>query len=59
MYVKMDFLKSNFFLSQSFSPASPPAMDLRTIMEIEENIQKCGTMPKINSGLVKDKDLIK
>uniref|UniRef100_A0A8D0GK01 BTB domain-containing protein n=1 Tax=Sphenodon punctatus TaxID=8508 RepID=A0A8D0GK01_SPHPU len=33
----------------SFSPASPPAMDLRTIMEIEENIQKCGTMPKTNS----------
>ncbi|XP_053143059.1 inhibitor of Bruton tyrosine kinase isoform X2 [Hemicordylus capensis] len=34
----------------SFSPSSPPAMDLRTIMEIEENMQKCGTMPKINSG---------
>ncbi|XP_044277388.1 inhibitor of Bruton tyrosine kinase [Varanus komodoensis] len=34
----------------SFSPASPPAMDLRTIMEIEENMQKCGSMPKINSG---------
>ncbi|XP_066468568.1 inhibitor of Bruton tyrosine kinase [Tiliqua scincoides] len=34
----------------SFSPASPPAMDLRTIMEIEENKEICGTMPKINSG---------
>ncbi|XP_037247369.1 inhibitor of Bruton tyrosine kinase isoform X1 [Falco rusticolus] len=29
---------------------SPPAMDLRTIMEIEESMQKCGTMPKANSG---------
>lgn len=28
-------------------------MDLRTIMEIEENMQKCGTMPKTNSRLVK------
>ncbi|XP_048351373.1 inhibitor of Bruton tyrosine kinase isoform X2 [Sphaerodactylus townsendi] len=34
----------------SFSPTSPSAMDLRTIMEVEENMQKCGTMPKINSG---------
>ncbi|XP_054831335.1 inhibitor of Bruton tyrosine kinase isoform X2 [Eublepharis macularius] len=40
---------SNWVVS-SFSPASPPAMDLRTIMEIEENMQKCGTMPKMNSG---------
>nr|XP_028578683.1 inhibitor of Bruton tyrosine kinase isoform X1 [Podarcis muralis] len=40
---------SNWVIS-SFSPASPPAMDLRTIMEIEENMQKCGSMPKINSG---------
>ncbi|XP_040453864.1 inhibitor of Bruton tyrosine kinase isoform X3 [Falco naumanni] len=31
---------------------SPPAMDLRTIMEIEESMQKCGTMPKANSGMV-------
>ncbi|KAH0622107.1 hypothetical protein JD844_024105 [Phrynosoma platyrhinos] len=31
-------------------PASPPAMDLRTIMEIEENMQKCGSLPKTNSG---------
>uniref|UniRef100_A0A8C0GH88 Inhibitor of Bruton tyrosine kinase n=1 Tax=Chelonoidis abingdonii TaxID=106734 RepID=A0A8C0GH88_CHEAB len=34
----------------SFSPASPPAVDLRTIMELEENMQKRGTMPKTNAG---------
>ncbi|KAL9864280.1 inhibitor of Bruton tyrosine kinase isoform 1-T1 [Geothlypis trichas] len=38
------------WVATSFSPASPPAMDLRTIMEIEENMQKCGTMPKANSS---------
>uniref|UniRef100_A0A803XZW9 Inhibitor of Bruton tyrosine kinase n=1 Tax=Meleagris gallopavo TaxID=9103 RepID=A0A803XZW9_MELGA len=38
------------WVASSFSPASPPAMDLRTIMEIEENMQKCGTMPKTNSS---------
>ncbi|KFV76756.1 Inhibitor of Bruton tyrosine kinase [Dryobates pubescens] len=38
------------WVATSFSPASPPAMDLRTIMEIEESLQKCGTMPKANSG---------
>ncbi|XP_032538507.1 inhibitor of Bruton tyrosine kinase isoform X1 [Chiroxiphia lanceolata] len=38
------------WVATTFSPASPPAMDLRTIMEIEENMQKCGTMPKANSG---------
>ncbi|OXB75543.1 UNVERIFIED_CONTAM: hypothetical protein H355_013543 [Colinus virginianus] len=38
------------WVATSFSPASPPAMDLRTIMEIEENMQKCGTMPKTNSS---------
>ncbi|KAM4694566.1 inhibitor of Bruton tyrosine kinase [Discoglossus pictus] len=32
------------------SPASPPAMDLRTIMEMEEHIQKCGATPKLNAG---------
>ncbi|XP_061479196.1 inhibitor of Bruton tyrosine kinase isoform X2 [Rhineura floridana] len=40
---------SNWVIS-CFSPASPPAMDLRTIMELEENMQNCGSMPKINSG---------
>ncbi|KAM8954443.1 inhibitor of Bruton tyrosine kinase [Pelodytes ibericus] len=34
----------------SVSPASPPAIDLRTIMEIEENIQKCGATPKLTAG---------
>ncbi|XP_054249200.1 inhibitor of Bruton tyrosine kinase [Indicator indicator] len=38
------------WVATSFSPASPPAMDLRTIMEIEESMQKRGTMPKANSG---------
>uniref|UniRef100_A0A8C3U0G5 Inhibitor of Bruton tyrosine kinase n=1 Tax=Catharus ustulatus TaxID=91951 RepID=A0A8C3U0G5_CATUS len=38
------------WVATSFSPASPPAMDLRTIMEIEESMQKCGTMPKANSS---------
>ncbi|CAH2249161.1 inhibitor of Bruton tyrosine kinase isoform X1 [Pelobates cultripes] len=38
------------WVSISFSPASPPAMDLRTIMEIEENIQKCGATPKLTTG---------
>uniref|UniRef100_A0A672TSV3 Inhibitor of Bruton tyrosine kinase n=1 Tax=Strigops habroptila TaxID=2489341 RepID=A0A672TSV3_STRHB len=41
---------SSNWVATSFSPASPPAMDLRTIMEIEESMQKCGTMPKANSG---------
>ncbi|XP_054676670.1 inhibitor of Bruton tyrosine kinase isoform X5 [Grus americana] len=40
------------WVATSFSPASPPAMDLRTIMEIEESMQKCGTMPKANSGRI-------
>ncbi|KFO87731.1 Inhibitor of Bruton tyrosine kinase [Buceros rhinoceros silvestris] len=38
------------WVATRFSPASPPAMDLRTIMEIEESMQKSGTMPKANSG---------
>ncbi|KAL8186179.1 UNVERIFIED_CONTAM: hypothetical protein K2H54_065871 [Gekko kuhli] len=41
---------SSSWVISSFSPGSPPAMDLRTIMEIEENVQKCGAMPKINSS---------
>uniref|UniRef100_A0A452S960 Inhibitor of Bruton tyrosine kinase n=1 Tax=Ursus americanus TaxID=9643 RepID=A0A452S960_URSAM len=36
-----------------FSPVSPPVMDLRTIMQIEESRQKCGATPKTNLGLVK------
>ncbi|XP_064025549.1 inhibitor of Bruton tyrosine kinase isoform X1 [Pogoniulus pusillus] len=38
------------WVATSFSPASPPAMDLRTIMEMEASMQKCGTTPKANSG---------
>ncbi|KAG6940264.1 inhibitor of Bruton tyrosine kinase [Chelydra serpentina] len=38
------------WVATSFSPASPPAVDLRTIMELEENMQKRGTMPKTNAG---------
>uniref|UniRef100_A0A8C3TY69 Inhibitor of Bruton tyrosine kinase n=1 Tax=Catharus ustulatus TaxID=91951 RepID=A0A8C3TY69_CATUS len=54
---QVGFPLSNFFVLPCkvtfyflFSPASPPAMDLRTIMEIEESMQKCGTMPKANSS---------
>ncbi|XP_013804423.1 inhibitor of Bruton tyrosine kinase isoform X3 [Apteryx mantelli] len=47
---KTNSASSPNWVATSFSPASPPAMDLRTIMEIEENMQKCGTMPKTNSG---------
>ncbi|KAM9383444.1 inhibitor of Bruton tyrosine kinase isoform 2-T2 [Phaethornis superciliosus] len=47
---KYNSASSPNWVATSFSPASPPAMDLRTIMEIEESMQKCGTMPKTNSG---------
>ncbi|XP_009818901.2 inhibitor of Bruton tyrosine kinase isoform X3 [Gavia stellata] len=47
---KNNSASSSNWVATSFSPASPPAMDLRTIMEIEESMQKCGTMPKANSG---------
>lgn len=43
--------KVTFYMS--FSPVSPPVMDLRTIMQIEENRQKCGATPKTNLRLVK------
>ncbi|NXN95292.1 IBTK kinase, partial [Rhinopomastus cyanomelas] len=38
------------WLAASSSSASPRAMDLRTIMEHEENMQRSGTMPKTNAG---------
>ncbi|XP_040284626.1 inhibitor of Bruton tyrosine kinase [Bufo bufo] len=41
------------WVAVAFSPVSPPAMDLRTIMEIEENIQKCGATPKLVTGTQK------
>ncbi|NXN28189.1 IBTK kinase, partial [Nycticryphes semicollaris] len=47
---KSNSASSPNWVATGFSPASPPAMDLRTIMEIEESMQKCGTTPKANSG---------
>ncbi|XP_063168747.1 inhibitor of Bruton tyrosine kinase [Candoia aspera] len=47
---KNTYVSSSNWVASSFSPTSPPAVDLRTIMETEENLQKCGSMPKINSG---------
>ncbi|KAM9317281.1 inhibitor of Bruton tyrosine kinase [Gastrophryne carolinensis] len=41
------------WVAVSFSPISPPTMDLRTIMEIEENIQKCGATAKAVAGVQK------
>ncbi|XP_073482960.1 inhibitor of Bruton tyrosine kinase [Aquarana catesbeiana] len=41
------------WVTVSFSPISPPAVDLRRIMEIEENNQKCGATPKLNTGVQK------
>ncbi|XP_053317203.1 inhibitor of Bruton tyrosine kinase isoform X2 [Spea bombifrons] len=38
------------WVSVAFSPPSPPAVDLRKIMEIEENMQKCGATPKLTTG---------
>lgn len=34
----------------SLSPASPPTVGLRAIMEMEENIQKCVNAPKTNAS---------
>ncbi|KAM6279319.1 inhibitor of Bruton tyrosine kinase isoform 2-T2 [Porphyrio hochstetteri] len=47
---KTNSASSSNWVANSFSPASPPAMDLRTIMELEESMQKCGTTPKANSS---------
>nr|DBA26453.1 TPA: hypothetical protein GDO54_010709 [Pyxicephalus adspersus] len=41
------------WVTVSFSPISPPAMDLRKIMEIEENNRKCGATPKQSPGVQK------
>ncbi|XP_013923033.1 PREDICTED: inhibitor of Bruton tyrosine kinase isoform X4 [Thamnophis sirtalis] len=46
---KSTYVSPSNWVASSFSPASPPAVDLRTIMESEENLQKCESMPKINS----------
>lgn len=47
---RIDMTSSSTWVSGSFSPVSPPVVDLRTIMEIEENRQKCGATRKSNSG---------
>ncbi|XP_042527052.1 inhibitor of Bruton tyrosine kinase [Dipodomys spectabilis] len=49
---RADTTSSSNWVSGSFSPVSPPVVDLRTIMEIEESRQKCGTTPKSNLGKV-------
>ncbi|KAM9666121.1 inhibitor of Bruton tyrosine kinase isoform 4-T4 [Trichechus inunguis] len=46
----IDNTSSSSWVVGSFSPVSPPVMDLRTIMEIEESKQKCGATPKTNLG---------
>ncbi|KAM4865640.1 inhibitor of Bruton tyrosine kinase isoform 1-T2 [Thomomys bottae] len=49
---RTDTTSSSNWVSGSFSPVSPPVVDLRTIMEIEESRQKCGATPKSNLGKV-------
>ncbi|XP_017656171.1 inhibitor of Bruton tyrosine kinase isoform X2 [Nannospalax galili] len=43
---------SSIWVASSCSPVSPPVVDLRTIMEIEESRKKCGTTPKLNLGKI-------
>ncbi|VTJ85453.1 Hypothetical predicted protein, partial [Marmota monax] len=47
---RIDVTSSSSWVAGSFSPVSPPVVDLRTIMEIEESRQKCGATPKSNLG---------
>lgn len=49
---RVDNTSSSSWVTGSFSPVSPPVVDLRTIMEIEESRQKCGATPKSNLGKV-------
>ncbi|KAM7136933.1 inhibitor of Bruton tyrosine kinase isoform 2-T2 [Molossus nigricans] len=49
---RIDTSSSSTWVAGSCSPVSPPIMDLRTIMQIEENRQKCGATPKTNLGKV-------
>lgn len=49
---RIDNASSSSWVTGSFSPVSPPVVDLRTIMEIEESRQKCGATPKSNLGKV-------
>ncbi|XP_078504252.1 inhibitor of Bruton tyrosine kinase isoform X2 [Lissotriton helveticus] len=46
-------LNSGSWIASSFSPSSPPALDLRAIMELEASMQKQGTTPKTNAGTSK------
>ncbi|KAM5257001.1 inhibitor of Bruton tyrosine kinase isoform 1-T1 [Ctenodactylus gundi] len=48
----VDTTNSSSWGTGSFSPISPPVVDLRTIMETEENRQKCGATPKSNIGKI-------
>uniref|UniRef100_A0A8I5NX86 Inhibitor of Bruton tyrosine kinase n=1 Tax=Papio anubis TaxID=9555 RepID=A0A8I5NX86_PAPAN len=47
---RIDTTNSASWVAGSFSPVSPPVVDLRTIMEIEESRQKCGATPKSHLG---------
>ncbi|XP_011920292.1 PREDICTED: inhibitor of Bruton tyrosine kinase isoform X4 [Cercocebus atys] len=47
---RIDTTNSSSWVAGSFSPVSPPVVDLRTIMEIEESRQKCGATPKSHLG---------
>ncbi|XP_029799494.1 inhibitor of Bruton tyrosine kinase isoform X1 [Suricata suricatta] len=49
---RTDTTSSSSWVAGSFSPVSPPVVDLRTIMQIEESRQKCGATPKTNLGKV-------
>lgn len=49
---RTDNSNSCSWVAGSLSPVSPPVMNLRTIMQIEENRQKCGATPKTNLGKV-------
>uniref|UniRef100_A0A2K5JLI8 BTB domain-containing protein n=1 Tax=Colobus angolensis palliatus TaxID=336983 RepID=A0A2K5JLI8_COLAP len=47
---RIDTTNSASWVAGSFSPVSPPVVDLRTIMETEESRQKCGATPKSHLG---------
>ncbi|KAG8444841.1 hypothetical protein GDO86_009844 [Hymenochirus boettgeri] len=38
------------WVAMAISPSSPTTVDLRTIMELEENIEKCHATPKLSTG---------
>ncbi|XP_075410954.1 inhibitor of Bruton tyrosine kinase isoform X2 [Tenrec ecaudatus] len=47
-----DHMSSSSWVVSSFSPVSPPVVDLRAVMEREESRQKCGAAPKTNLGKI-------